>query len=109
MSPRLLPTSSVLLSKVGGGSNLYRNKLNYYVCTLAALTELITSVNNIAGEEDLETALQNARATSKPTALVCFELPTNNQNATELYSETTPFLQSHSESVADSHLHVLTL
>lgn len=70
--------------KVGGGSNLYRNKLNYYVCTLAALTELITSVNDIAGEEDLETALQNARATSKPTALVCFELSTNNQNATEL-------------------------
>lgn len=109
MSPRLLPTSSVLLSKVGGGSNLYRNKLNYYVCTLAALTELITSVNDIAGEEDLETALQNARATSKPTALVCFELPTNNQNAAELWSETTLFLQSHSESVADSHLHVLTL
>jgi len=27
-------------------------------------------VNDIAGEEDLETALQNARATSKPTALV---------------------------------------
>jgi len=51
---------------------------------VAALTELITSVNDIAGEEDLETALQNARATSKPTALVCFELPTNNQNATEL-------------------------
>lgn len=54
------------------------------MCTLAALTELITSVNDIAGEEDLETALQNARATSKPTALVCFELSTNNQNATEL-------------------------
>jgi len=79
------------------------------VCTVAALTELITSVNDIAGEEDLETALQNARATSKPTALVCLQLSTNNQNATELWSETTPFLQSHSESVADSHLHVLTL